>query len=91
MCFPTFLVLGHKLFVSHIRLESDEKYMWNVKCRVSENIKDYIKPSQVCKINDPDWLLQKTKRGENRLLYEKGHSSGSFVFYGLLNPNVSPI
>lgn len=43
--------------------------MWNVKCGVSENIKEGKEPWGACKINDPDWLLRKTKRGEKRLLY----------------------
>lgn len=58
-------------------------YMWNVKCSVSENIKECSEPRGACKINDPDWLLHKTKSGENSLLYEKGHSSSSCVFYNL--------
>lgn len=46
--------MGHNLFVRRVRPESDEKYMWNVKCSVSENIKEGSEPWGACKINDPD-------------------------------------
>lgn len=63
--------MGYNLF----RAESDEKYMWNVKCGVLENIKECSAPCAARKINDPDWLLHKTKSAENRPLYEEKRRS----------------
>lgn len=48
------LHMGYNLFVSHVRPESDENYVGNVKCSVSENIKECPLPWGARKINDPD-------------------------------------
>lgn len=80
--------MGHNLFVSHFRPKSDEKYMWNVECSVSENIKECSEPVKL--MIQIDFC---TKQREERIGYcmRRGHSSSSCVFYNLLSHNVSPI